>query len=165
MNKQIQYIDYFHSPIGILRLKASEKALVSIDFTNLQLSDLSNEPLIQNDVLELTKQELNEYFIGNLHQFTIPLEPNGTDFQKMVWNQLTKIEYGSAISYKELSIQLNSPKAIRAIGTANGANPIPIIIPCHRVIGSNRKLVGYRGELWRKEFLLQHEGILPPKLF
>jgi len=109
--------------------------------------------------------QLKEYFAGTRKEFDIPLDIEGTDFQKKVWNELQKIPYGKTISYKSLSEKLGDVKAIRAVGKANGQNPIAIIIPCHRVIGANGTLVGYAGGLAIKEKLLHLEGALNPELF
>ncbi|HEX9251693.1 MAG TPA: methylated-DNA--[protein]-cysteine S-methyltransferase [Ignavibacteriaceae bacterium] len=109
--------------------------------------------------------QLNEYFAGTRKEFEVPLDIEGTDFQKKVWNELQKIPYGKTISYKTLSEKLGDVKAIRAVGKANGQNPVAIIIPCHRVIGANGNLVGYAGGLDIKEKLLHLEGALNPELF
>lgn len=109
--------------------------------------------------------QLKEYFAGTRKEFEVPLEIEGTDFQKRVWNELRKIPYGKTISYKTLSEKLGDVKAIRAVGTANGKNPIAIIIPCHRVIGADGSLVGYAGGKAIKEKLLHLEGALNPELF
>ena len=109
--------------------------------------------------------QLKEYFKGKRKEFDLPLEIEGTDFHKKVWNELLKIPYGKTISYKELAIRLGHEKVIRAAAKANGANPLPIVIPCHRVIGSDGSLVGYGGGLKIKEKLLSIEGILEPDLF
>jgi methylated-DNA-[protein]-cysteine S-methyltransferase len=109
--------------------------------------------------------QLKEYFKGKRKEFDLPLEIEGTDFHKKVWNELLKIPYGKTISYKELAIRLGHEKVIRAAAKANGANPLPIVIPCHRVIGSDSSLVGYGGGLKIKEKLLSIEGILEPDLF
>ena len=109
--------------------------------------------------------QLKEYFAGTRKDFDVPLDIEGTDFQKRVWNELQKIPYGKTISYKTLSEKLGDVKAIRAVGKANGQNPIAIIIPCHRVIGANGSLVGYAGGLAIKEKLLHLEGALNPELF
>ena len=101
---------------------------------------------------------MDEYFNGKRKFFTLLLSQTGTAFQQNVWNELEKIHYGSTISYHTLSKKLGNAKAIRAVGTANGKNNIAIVIPCHRVIGSNGSLVGYAGELWRKKWLLEHEA-------
>jgi methylated-DNA-[protein]-cysteine S-methyltransferase len=109
--------------------------------------------------------QLKEYFAGTRKEFDVPLDIEGTDFQKRVWNELQNIPYGKTISYKSLSEKLGDVKAIRAVGKANGQNPIAIIIPCHRVIGANGSLVGYAGGLAIKEKLLHLEGALNPELF
>lgn len=104
-----------------------------------------------------TIKQLNAYFSGKLHEFDLPLKPVGTPFQEAVWQALTTIPYGKTVSYKDIAKHVNLPKAARAVGMANGRNPISIIIPCHRVIGANGKLTGYGGGLHRKEWLLEHE--------
>jgi len=107
--------------------------------------------------------QLGEYFKGNRKKFDIGINPIGTEFQGKVWHELTKIPYGKTISYLEQAQNLGDEKAIRAIASANGQNPIPIIIPCHRVIGLNGKLTGYAGGLLKKQWLLEHEGALQQK--
>lgn len=104
------------------------------------------------------KTQLDEYFAGKRTSFDLPLDLQGTEFQLKVWNELLKIPYGKTISYKELSLRLGNLLAIRAAGAANGANPISIIVPCHRVIGSDGSLTGYAGGLWRKKWLLELES-------
>ena len=141
--------------IGPLTIECSETSLKSIGFGK------SESELIPNDITKLTVQELNEYFSGTRKVFNVPLEPDGTDFRKKVWLALSDIPYGKTISYKELAIRLGDLKAIRAVGTANGANPIPVIIPCHRVIGSNGDLTGYAGGLPIKKKLLDLENPSP----
>lgn len=111
--------------------------------------------------LPYLKRQLEAYFSGNLRDFNIPMLAEGTDFQRRVWKELQKIPYGQAISYLELARRLGDEKCIRAAARANGANPIAILIPCHRVIGSDGSLVGYAGGLDMKEFLLRLEGVLP----
>ncbi len=101
--------------------------------------------------------QLQAYFEGSLLDFDLPLSAEGTDFQQKVWGLLREIPYGQTISYMELAKRLGNTKAIRAVGLANGSNPMAIVVPCHRVIGSDGKLVGYGGDLWRKAWLLQHE--------
>lgn len=108
--------------------------------------------------------QLDEYFGGRCGEFNLPLDLQGTEFQKRVWAELQKIPFGKTVTYKELALRLGDVKAIRAVGTANGANPVSLIVPCHRVIGSDGSLVGYGGGLWRKKWLLQHEGALKPEL-
>jgi methylated-DNA-[protein]-cysteine S-methyltransferase len=111
--------------------------------------------------LPYLKRQLEAYFSGNLRDFNIPMHAEGTDFQNRVWKELQKIPYGQAISYLELARRLGDEKCIRAAARANGANPISILIPCHRVMGSDGSLVGYGGGLDMKEFLLRLEGVLP----
>ena len=119
----------------------------------------SDDPALKS--LPYLKRQLEAYFSGNLRDFNIPLHIEGTDFQRRVWKELQKIPYGQAISYLELARRLGDEKCIRAAARANGANPIAILIPCHRVIGSDGSLVGYGGGLDMKEFLLRLEGVLP----
>jgi methylated-DNA-[protein]-cysteine S-methyltransferase len=111
--------------------------------------------------LPYLKRQLESYFSGNLRDFNIPMHVEGTEFQRRVWKELLKIPYGQAISYLELARRMGDEKCIRAAARANGANPISILIPCHRVIGSDGSLVGYGGGLDMKEFLLRLEGVLP----
>lgn len=103
-------------------------------------------------------QQLSEYFSGHRRTFDIPLALRGTEFQLAVWNELLRVPYGDTITYAELASRIGRPAAIRAVGAANGANPIPVIVPCHRVIGSNGTLTGYGGGIERKQWLLTHEG-------
>lgn len=110
-----------------------------------------------NSALQKVIDELDEYFVGKRRDFTMALKPRGTPFQLQVWNALTAIPYGETISYLQLAERIGKPAAVRAVGAANGANPIPVIIPCHRVIGSSGKLIGYGGGLDRKETLLSIE--------
>ena len=114
------------------------------------------------DVLDRVESQLNEYFAGKRTTFDLPLEPSGTDFQLNVWELLRKIPYGVTTSYGELARRLGDPQASRAVGAANGANPIPIIVPCHRVVGSKGELTGFGGGIERKRWLLEHEGALIP---
>ena len=144
------------TPLGYLIGTASDKALLSLDF----LDDDNNITQNENQILQKTKMQLEEYFENKRKKFTIPLDPNGTAFQKDVWRTLCDIEYGKTLSYKEEAKLLRKPKAYRAVANANGKNPISIIIPCHRVIASDGKLGGYTGGIWRKEFLLKLEGIV-----
>lgn len=148
----------FDSPLGKLHLKSSQSALAAVSFAD----NAQKVEAIENiaPVLSETIQQLKEYFSGERTQFTLPLAPGGSAFQQRVWDLLQEIPFGQTITYGELSEKLGDPKAVRAVGTANGKNPIPIIIPCHRVIGSNKKLTGYAGGIERKRWLLQHEGAL-----
>ena len=113
-----------------------------------------------NALSEEAARQLNEYFNGKQSHFDFPIKQKGTDFQQAVWRELTGIEAGNPISYAALSRKMNNPLAIRAIASANGKNNLMIVIPCHRVIGSDGKLVGYAGGLWRKKWLLHHESVM-----
>lgn len=139
---------------------ASDEAITQISFS--EKSTFEQEP-IHIALLEKCVKQLEEYFSGDRIYFDLPIKPSGTDFQNKVWSELNHIGYGDTISYLELARRLGDEKCIRAAGSANGKNPIPILIPCHRVIGTNGKLVGYSGELWRKEWLLKHEAQFAPK--
>lgn len=143
----------FHSPIGPLGLVSTEEQIIAIDF---DAADWQEERPLP-DILQQCIEELEAYFAGSLRTFDFPLEQPGTPFQQTVWNQLLTIPYGSTITYMQLAHQIGNPKSIRAVGTTNGRNHIPIVVPCHRVIGSNGKLVGFGGGLWRKKWLLEHE--------
>mgnify|MGYP001373221040 CR=1 FL=1 len=146
---------YYKSPIGNLRILANEAYITEIIFAQ----EYFKMDLLQNHIKQCISQ-LDDYFNGTRKEFTIPVNPSGTEFQGRVWNQLCKIPYGKTISYLELARQLGDEKAIRAVGTANGQNPIPIIIPCHRVIGLDGSLTGYAGGLLKKQWLLEHEGAI-----
>jgi methylated-DNA-[protein]-cysteine S-methyltransferase len=139
------------SPIGLLTLIGTNEALTSVRFGQIGYS-FNPSPLLLRTV-----SELREYFDGRRKSFDIPLAPEGTDFQKRVWQALCDIPYGETRSYGDIAKALDSPRAARAIGLANNKNPIPIIIPCHRVIGADGSMVGYAGGLETKEFLLKLE--------
>ena len=143
-----------HSPLGILRLHAELDELVGIDLPG---RDDSAGVERRTDVLVRTAEQLAEYFAGERQQFDLPLAPRGTGFQTLVWRTLLRIPYGETWSYGELARAIRRPAASRAVGAANGRNPIPIIMPCHRVIGSNGSLTGYGGGLPIKRWLLDHE--------
>ena len=149
---------FYNSPLGPLLIAARDEAITTVSFVqepgNIDLE--YNNPT--SSTLSRCIQQLNDYFAGRLFSFDLILNQPGTDFQQKVWSELCHINYGKTISYLELSKRLGNTKAIRAAGTANGRNNIAIIVPCHRVIGSDGSLVGYAGSLWRKKWLLEHEG-------
>lgn len=148
-------LDY-ESPIGVIEIIGTNDSIISILFSE----ESTKKNFIQLDtpkVLIKCYEELDEYFKGTRYDFTIPYEFQGTDFQKAVWNDLKNISYAETVSYKDIAISIGNEKAVRAVGSANGKNKLSIIIPCHRVIGSNSKLTGYAGGLRRKEWLLNHE--------
>lgn len=156
-------IVYYQSPVGVLEIRSTGSSISDVLFINswkgakINESELSfiksKSPVIKNCI-----KQLDEYFAGTRTEFTIHTSQVGTAFQQTVWAELCKIPYGRTISYLELSKRIGNVKAIRAVGTANGNNSICIIVPCHRVIGSNGDLIGYGGDLWRKKWLLEHEG-------
>lgn len=150
------------SPVGRLYLTSDSEQLTGILLPN-HFSDTESRPLgVEKDDLSIftrTRAQLEAYFQGTLQEFDLPLAPLGTAFQQRVWEELCRIPYGVTISYGELAQRIGSPKAVRAVGQANGRNPIPIVVPCHRVIGSSGKLVGYGGGLPVKTQLLALEGI------
>lgn len=149
-----RYISYLKSPIGQIKLTANESSVNSILFV---FDDTEMEEENINDVLTQCKMELSEYFSGKRKEFEVPISQAGTSFQQRVWNELVKIPYGKTVSYNFIAESLGDKKSIRAVGASNGKNQISIIVPCHRVIGSDGSLTGYAGGLWRKKWLLNHE--------
>lgn len=146
------------SPVGPLLLAADDVGLRQILFVNGRYSARPDPSWKEDEKpLKETIRQLRSYFAGKLEQFDLPLAPEGTPFQLEVWRRLCEIPYGGTISYGELACRIGNPNASRAVGLANGSNPIPIVIPCHRVIGSNGKLTGYGGGLPIKEKLLALE--------
>ncbi len=143
-----------NTPLGFTKIVGDENGIESVTVLN------SNETLsdIIPDVLEDCVYQLNEYFKGERNKFDLNLNPQGTEFQKRVWDELLEIPFGKTLSYLDLSKKLGDVKAIRAVANANGKNPLWIIVPCHRVIGSDGSLTGYAGGLHRKQWLLEHES-------
>ncbi|ELR70937.1 Methylated-DNA--protein-cysteine methyltransferase [Fulvivirga imtechensis AK7] len=146
----------YPSPIGELQIIAEEDAIIECTFSGREAS--SGTP--KSPVIRQCIGELEQYFSGRLKRFTVNIKLTGTAFQNRVWTELTKIPFGKTITYSDLASKLGDPKCIRAAGTANGRNKIPIIIPCHRVIGKDGSLVGFGGGLDKKEWLLRHEGVI-----
>jgi methylated-DNA-[protein]-cysteine S-methyltransferase len=144
---------YYKSPIGIIRIESSQKGISGLVFVD----NIEDEEDRKDDMASRCILQLDEYFNLKREIFDLELDLQGTDFQKRVWEELLKIPFGRTISYRELSMRLGNLKAIRAVAAANGANPVSIIVPCHRVIGSDGSLTGYAGGLWRKRWLLEHE--------
>jgi methylated-DNA-[protein]-cysteine S-methyltransferase len=144
------------SPVGDILLRADDEGRL----TELYLRhDGAVELGPAQPPFDAVREQLDAYFAGELEAFDVPLAVHGTDFQVRVWDQLTRIPFGETISYSELARRLDDPKLVRAVGLANGRNPISIIIPCHRVIGADGSLVGYGGGLERKRWLLEHEAV------
>ena len=158
MEEQKLYIDYYETPLGELELTSSSTHLLSVLFVKTEKNILDKQPVLPSEINAEVKKQLHSYFKKESTQFNLPLHPAGTEFQKSVWNELVKIPFGTTISYLTLAKKLGDPNSIRAVASANGKNPITIIIPCHRVIGADGKLVGYSGDMWRKQWLLNHES-------
>jgi methylated-DNA-[protein]-cysteine S-methyltransferase len=152
------YKAYYESPCGFIEIEASDAGVTSVLFVKERSGRSRN-----NEHTTVCLDQLNEYFNKDRKLFSVPLDLQGTDFQKRVWNELLNIPFGKTISYMQMAVNLGDKKCIRAAGTANGRNPVSIIVPCHRVIGSNGDLVGYGGGLDKKKFLLEHEGVLIQK--
>ncbi len=147
---------YYQSPVGTLKIGGTENYISEVSFIDNQdnyVAPSGNNPLSHRCI-----EELIEYFNGERISFNIPIYQKGTDFQTKVWSELLNINFGKTISYMTLAKRLGNPDCIRAAAASNGKNHICIIVPCHRVIGSNQQLVGYAGGLWRKKWLLEHEN-------
>ena len=150
---------YYRSPVGELVIESVNDKITLLNFLKSQKIEEAITP-----VIEQCLQELDEYFYQGRKFFTVELDLQGSDFQIRVWNDLLTIPYGKTLSYEALAIRVGDIKSIRAVGLANGQNPIAIIVPCHRVIGKNGDLVGYGGGLENKTWLLQHEGAFSEQL-
>ena len=147
------FYSYFKSPIGLVQIGGTASVVTSLDFVERRRGKTESHLL-----LDRAAKQIAEYFAEKRQVFDVPISYQGTDFQERVWGQLLKVAYGKTASYQEIARRVGSPLAVRAVGAANGKNPISLIVPCHRIIGSNGTLVGYGGGLWRKEWLLKHEG-------
>lgn len=143
------------TPLGIAEITGDENGISRISIQDIEI-DINEEEI--PEVLLNAVTQLKQYFEGNCKDFDLKINPSGTDFQKKVWQKLCEIPYGTTTSYHELSKELGDVKAIRAVAGANGKNPLWIVVPCHRVIGTDGSLTGYAGGLWRKKWLLQHEN-------
>lgn len=147
--------DYVESPIGLVEICCSPRGVAGLNFV-----ESLGQPLIRTSLHVAVGEQISAYFAGELRRFDLPLDLHGTEFQRRVWAQLLTVPYGETASYLDVALALGDPKSIRAVGAANGRNPVSIVVPCHRIIGSDGKLIGYGGGLWRKEWLLRHEGAL-----
>ncbi|MCR9134084.1 MAG: methylated-DNA--[protein]-cysteine S-methyltransferase [bacterium] len=148
------YQSYLETPIGFLRILSNGSAITEIKFMD---TDGPEDPDVHT---ESARTQLQEYFDGNRHSFQLNLEPDGTEFEQKVWSILQNIQCGTTKSYGQIATKLGDKNSAQAVGSANGKNPIAIVIPCHRVIGANNDLTGYAGGIHRKEWLLKHEGAL-----
>jgi len=155
------YKAYYKSPLGPIEISGMLDSILSVDFVEEILPGDADLPFC----LKTCIKQIDEYFNGKRKEFLLKLDPQGTAFQRTVWLQLEKIPFGAVVSYGEIASIIGKPTACRAVGSANGRNPIAIIIPCHRVVGSDGSLTGYGGGLWRKEWLIKHEkGYLPDNI-
>ncbi|WP_187263045.1 methylated-DNA--[protein]-cysteine S-methyltransferase [Pontibacter beigongshangensis] len=150
---------YLNSPIGWIRITSTAHAIESVLFVEAASAGSVDLPAC----LQTCTAQLSEYFRGERRHFDLPLSPHGTTFQRQVWEELKAIPFGKTASYLQVAKAISGEKAIRAVGAANGRNPLCVVVPCHRVIGSDGSLTGYAGGLWRKEWLLRHEGALKPE--
>lgn len=145
---------YIKSPVGITLIEGDETGVSKILVYDKEIEASKKIP----SVLKAAVAQLNEYFEGKRTDFDFAINPQGTEFQKRVWDSLLEIPFGKTMTYMEQAIKLGDVKAIRAVASANGKNPLWIVVPCHRVIGTNGSLTGYAGGLWRKKWLLDHEN-------
>ena len=146
-------ITYYKTPIGTAKIIGDENGITSVSVIDKEIETSKKIPACLKECV----QQLDEYFKGRT-EFTVKLNAKGTEFQQKVWNELLNVPFGKTKTYLEQSKQLGDVKAIRAVASANGKNPIWILIPCHRIIGSNGSLTGYAGKIWRKKWLLEHEN-------
>ncbi|HRO70771.1 MAG TPA: methylated-DNA--[protein]-cysteine S-methyltransferase [Chitinophagaceae bacterium] len=150
------YTTYYHSPVGLLKISGTAYYICEVSFHDTSTKNDSSRKDMPPLIIQCIEQ-LIQYFNGERRVFDLPLSQDGSVFQQETWNQLMTIPFGKTISYIQLAIKTGDPKATRAVANANGKNNIAIIVPCHRVIGTNRALIGYSGGLWRKKWLLEHE--------
>jgi methylated-DNA-[protein]-cysteine S-methyltransferase len=154
---------HYLSPVGTIFIATTDHGICKLNFSEKNAPDKcikADEAKSLHPFLQLLILELDNYFAGTLKSFSVPIDPQGTDFQKKVWQSVAAIPYGEKVSYTQLSDRLNQPDAIRAVANSNARNPLLIIVPCHRVIGANGSLTGYAAGLPRKKFLLELEGAL-----
>jgi len=163
MSDNQTYVTLIESPVGPLRLEATDDALVGLWF-HRDDAPPATPGETPSRLLSQAKRELTEYFAGERRIFDLPLRMSGTPFQRTVWAALREIRWGQTLSYGELAKRIGRPTASRAVGAANGANPISIVVPCHRVIGADGSLTGYGGGEPNKRWLLEHEGLRAPRL-
>lgn len=149
---------YIESPLGTLQIGISGDQIVHVKFSHEYIVDEKEVAIISNQITQKAEKQFDEYFSGKRFHFDLPLLIDGTPFQKRVWKELQSIPFGKTISYAQLARRLGDVKCIRAAASANGKNPFAIIIPCHRVIGSDRSLTGYAGGIEKKRWLLDHEN-------
>ena len=147
---------YVASPVGGIEIGVRSECVTMLDFVDAPRETSSRK----SGVLRLAIEQVEAYLEGRLQVFDLPLDMIGTPFQQSVWQALLEVPFGRTASYQQIADAVGNPKAVRAVGAANGQNPVSIIVPCHRIIGKNGSLTGYGGGIWRKEWLLRHEGVL-----
>ncbi len=147
------YRAYFENEIGLIEISATETDIIGVNFVEARHPDADADSMMVQKALS----QITEYFRGERIVFDLPLKFHGTDFQKLVWRALLDVPFGQTASYGDIARAIGNPKAVRAVGGANAKNPISIVVPCHRIIGSDGSMTGYGGGLWRKEWLLAHE--------
>lgn len=154
---------FIDSPLGVVRITGNDTGVSVISCTDVSADEERHQPpeFASAGPVQQAAYQLSAYFAGTRQTFDFPMIPAGTTFQQSVWRLLMAVPFGATLSYLTLSRQLGDEKAIRAVAAANGRNPLWIVVPCHRVIGSDGSLTGYAGGLWRKQWLLEHEGALP----
>lgn len=157
LSEQI-FTGYVKCPIGIIEIKAFADALFAVKILS-EDSIINFEDSKEVEIIEIAKMQLQEYFNKVRKNFDLPLNYIGTEFQQKVWREVEQVPFGKTKSYGQLAIELGKKELTRAVGAANGKNPLWIIVPCHRIVGRNNELVGYAGGLWRKQWLLEHEGV------
>lgn len=149
---------YYNSPIGKIKIDTEDNYIVGVNFVRKEEVEIK-EDSISNDIVNKCKKQLDEYFNNERKEFDLEIKfLKGTEFQRKVWNELIKIPYGETVTYKEIAKRISNPNAVRAVGGANNKNPIAIIVPCHRVIGSSGKLIGYADGIDKKDYLLKLEN-------
>lgn len=146
---------YWQSPVGLIEFGCSAAGLTGLNFV-----DGPRHPVSETSLLADATEQIEAYFAETLTAFDLPLDLRGTEFQRRVWAELLTVPFGQTATYLAIALALENSQAVRAVGAANGQNPVSIVVPCHRIIGSDGKLIGYGGGLWRKEWLLRHEGSL-----
>jgi len=151
------YTTYYHSPVGLLKINGTEDYISEVSFHDTTQKSAGGKKNLPPMIIQCIEQ-LIQYFHGERRHFELPINQTGTPFQKEVWSELMQIPFGKTISYLDLARKIGDSKASRAVASANGKNNVAIIIPCHRVIGANKELIGYGGGLWRKKWLLEHEA-------
>jgi methylated-DNA-[protein]-cysteine S-methyltransferase len=155
------------TPIGELLLTANAFGLTGIHFEKRWPTDAETATLLDapdDTILREARTQLDEYFVGGRRAFSLPLSLGGTSFQQQVWEMLQQVQFGETTSYRSIAERIGNPRAVRAVGAANRQNPVPIVVPCHRIIGATGSLVGFGGGLACKRWLLEHEGALTPEL-